>query len=72
MHGNEDENGAVTYGYEDIIVNAFEQEHGKSPFDLPNDDPDWLQFRADYVTRFMVEARDAVKAAKPDAVFSQR
>ena len=68
--GNEDENGAVTYGYEDIIVNAFEQEHGKSPFDLRNDDPDWLQFRADYVTRFMVEARDAVKAAKPDAVFS--
>ena len=68
--GNEDENGCVTYGYEDVIVSAFEEKHGKNPFNLPNDDPDWLQFRADYVTRFMVEVRDAVKAAKPDAVFS--
>lgn len=68
--GNEDERGVVTYGYEEVISNAFEQEHGKDPFEIPNDDPDWVQFRADYVTRYLVEMRDAVKRAKPDAVLS--
>ena len=37
--GNEDENGAVTYGYEDRTVAEFQAKHGKDPFDLPNDDP---------------------------------
>ena len=62
--GNEDENGVVTYGYEEAVASKFEEAHGKNPQEVPNDDPDWVQFRADYVTRYMVEARDAVKAAK--------
>ena len=68
--GNEDENGAVPYGYEDRTVNEFKAKHGKNPFDLPNDDPEWLQFRADYVTLALTEMRAAVKQAQPDAVFS--
>lgn len=68
--GNEDENGAATYGYEDIVADAFRGEHGKSPFDIPNDDPDWVQFRADYVTRFLAEVRTAVKDEYPDARFT--
>ncbi len=68
--GNEDENGAVTYGYEDRTVAEFKAKHGKDPFDLPNDDTDWLQFRADYVTLALTEMRAAVKQEKPDAVFS--
>ena len=68
--GNEDENGVVTYGYEEAVASKFEEAHGRNPQEIPNDDPAWVQFRADYVTRYMVEARDAVKAAKPDAVFS--
>ena len=68
--GNEDENGVVTYGYEEAVASKFEEAHGKNPQGIPNDDPDWVQFRADYVTRYLVEARDAVKAVKPDAVFS--
>ena len=68
--GNEDENGVVTYGYEEAVASKFEESHGKTPQEIPNDDPDWVQFRADYVTRYMVEARNAVKAVKPDAVFS--
>ena len=68
--GNEDENGCVPYGYDDRTVAEFQDKHGKDPFDLPNDDPDWLQFRADYVTLSLTEMRAAVKRAKPDAVFS--
>lgn len=68
--GNEDENGAVPYGYEDRTVAAFQAKHGKDPFTLPNDDPEWLQFRADYVTLFLSELRAAVKQSSPDAVFS--
>ena len=51
--GNEDADGVSTYGYEDAVADAFQQEHGKSPFDIPNSDPDWLRFRARYVTAFL-------------------
>ena len=68
--GNEDENGVVTYGYEDRVVSAFQEKSGKDPFELPNDDPEWMQFRADYVTRFLAELKDKVRQASPDAVFS--
>ena len=68
--GNEDENGVVPYGYEDRTVTEFEAQHGKNPFDLPNDDPEWMQFRADYVTLSLAEMRAAVKQAQPEAVFS--
>lgn len=68
--GNEDENGAVTYGYEDRTVAEFQQKTGKDPFNLPNDNPEWLQFRADYVTLFLSELRNRVKQASPEAVFS--
>ena len=65
--GNEDEDGAVPYGYEDSVVAAFEKASGKSPFDLANSDPEWLQFRADYVTLFLRELRGKVKERHPGA-----
>ena len=68
--GNEDENGVVPYGYEDRTISEFQAKHGKNPFDLPNDDLDWMQFRADYVTLALTEMRAVVKQADPDAVFS--
>ncbi len=68
--GNEDENGVVPYGYEDRTVAEFQAKHGKDPFDLPNDDLEWMQFRADYVTLSLAEMRAAVKQAYPEAVFS--
>ncbi len=68
--GNEDENGVVTYGYEEAVASRFEETHGRNPLEIPNDDPDWVQFRADYVTRYMVELRDTVKEARPDATLS--
>jgi len=68
--GNEDEDGVVTCGYEDRTVSEFRAKHGKNPFELPNDDPEWMQFRADYVTLFLSELRAGVRQVSPDAVFS--
>jgi hypothetical protein len=66
----EDNDGAVTYGYEDEVTNAFKKETGKNAFDIPNSDPQWLQFRADYVTGFLKELREAVKSHSPEVKFS--
>ena len=68
--GNEDDNGVTTYGYEDRVADEFTEKYGKSPFAIPNDDPDWMQFRAGYVTLFLQELRGKVKDANPDAVLS--
>ena len=64
---NMDEDGVNNIGYEQPVVEAFEHRSGKSPFDLPNDDPEWLHFRADYVTTFIKELRDALRAESQDA-----
>ncbi|MBI3941906.1 MAG: family 10 glycosylhydrolase [Chloroflexi bacterium] len=50
-----DPGGCVVYGYETPIVAAFIQANGTDPRDLPNSDPAWLQFRADYWTRLIRE-----------------
>ena len=68
--GNEDENGVVPYGYEHAVASEFRRKHGKSPFEIPNDDSDWVQFRADYTTRYLLELWDAVKMKRPASVFS--
>ncbi len=68
--GNEDEQGVVPYGYEDRVVAEFRAQHGKDAFSLRNDDPLWLQFRADYVTLFLRELRGKVKTAFPSALFT--
>ena len=63
---NMDDDGVNDLGYEQPIVEAFERKSGKSPFDVPNDDPDWLRFRAGYVTTFIKELRDTLKAESPN------
>ena len=68
--GNEDEDGVVPYGYEDRTVSEFRSKFGKDPFDLPNNDPDWIQFRADYVTLFLAELRERIQRPSPQAVLS--
>ena len=68
--GFEDGNGVTAYGYEDRTADEFTEKFGKSPFAIPNDDPDWIQFRADYVTLFLEELRAKVKSADPKAVLS--
>ena len=67
---NMDEDGVNNLGYEEPVVQAFEARSGVSPFDLPNGDPDWLQFRADYVTTFVDELRGTLRAESPEARFT--
>ena len=68
--GNEDEHRVATYGYEDAVADPFRDQYGKSPLDVPNNDPDWMRFRAGYVTSFLGELRQAVKESFPDAQFT--
>ena len=46
---NEDADGIDTNGYETAMVNAYRAQTGHDPFTLPNNTPDWIQFRADQV-----------------------
>ena len=47
-------------GYHPSIVEAYKAKTGRDPMTIPNDDKDWRQFRADYVTQFVRELRAAV------------
>ena len=54
------------YGYDPVIVSGFFQKHGVNPLDLPQDDMRWMQYRADFVTDFIVELRHKLALAIPD------
>ena len=61
-----DEHGVVTHGYEEPMLEAFEKEHGRSALGLPNDDANWVRFRAGYVTTFLDELRQQLKQRAPE------
>ena len=44
-------------GYEDAAVDPFRRLFGVSPNDLPEDDPRWLDFKAEIMTGFMRKLR---------------
>ena len=67
VDGNVDEAGVADTGYEDRMMAEFEKHSGRRALEVPNDDLEWLGFRASYVTQFMRELRDAVKARDADA-----
>jgi hypothetical protein len=67
---NEDANGITIFGYESPMVDAFRRASGKDPKTLSNQDPDWVQFRADQVTECMRELRQRLKRKDPNAVLS--
>ena len=55
-----------TAGYSDVIVSAFRARFGKDPFELPAEDPQWIRFRADYVTQFVADLRTALDKIDED------
>ena len=67
---NQDEKGVGIYGYEEPMVAAYQQKHRQSPFELPNDDPTWVRFRAEYVTTLLRELRVELKKKAPDALLT--
>jgi len=52
-------------GYSQAFVDAFKKKHGRDPMKIPNDDPQWVRFRADFVTLFIRELRDSLKTVRP-------
>ena len=54
------------YGYDPIIVTGFFEKYGINPLDLPQDDLRWMQYRADFVTKFIVELRHKLALTLPD------
>lgn len=61
-----DDAGVNIYGYEKSMVDAFRKTTGKNAFDLPNDDPEWLDFRVQQTTDFMAAARKAANVRKAE------
>ena len=55
-----------TAGYSDVIVSAFRTKFRKDPFELPQDDPEWIRFRASYVTQFVADLRRALHKIDED------
>ncbi|MGL5062275.1 MAG: glycoside hydrolase family 10 protein, partial [Microcoleus sp.] len=57
------------FGYDKYTVGLYTKETKKAP---PSDsqDPGWVKWRADKITAFMSKLNQAVKAQKPDAIFS--
>lgn len=57
------------FGYDKYTVGLYTKETKKAP---PTDsqDPGWVKWRADKITAFMSKLNQAVKAQKPDAIFS--
>ncbi|MBV6625315.1 MAG: glycoside hydrolase family 10 protein [Rivularia sp. (in: Bacteria)] len=57
------------FGYDKYTVALYRQETGHNPPDNP-DDRDWVRWRADKISEFMIKLNHAVKTRKPDAIFS--
>jgi hypothetical protein len=64
--GRFDDNGIWEFGYEEPMVEAFRQQTGRDPWQIPNDDDQWLRFRAGFFTDFMRQARHIQRTLYPD------
>ena len=54
------------YGYDPAAVDGFFKKYGVDPLTLPQDDQRWMQYRADFVTQFIVELRRKLATEIPD------
>lgn len=69
-----DDQGFWYGGYEEVSKEAFRTKTGRDPFKIPNADPEWVQFRADYVTEFLRAVRKLQSTLYPQtkiATFDQ-
>ena len=47
----------IISGYEPVMIEAFKKEYTKDPETIDSLDPDWVQFRAKFITMFIAELR---------------
>jgi uncharacterized lipoprotein YddW (UPF0748 family) len=59
----------VDFGYDKYTINLYTQETGSPPPPNPHAQA-WKQWRTDKITAFMMQLNRAVKARKPNAIFS--
>ncbi|MEC4811731.1 MAG: glycoside hydrolase family 10 protein [Scytonema sp. PMC 1069.18] len=59
----------VDFGYDKYTINLYTQETQNPPPSNPQAQ-EWMQWRANKITAFMVQLHQAVKARKPNAIFS--
>jgi hypothetical protein len=52
-----DDNGVWYCTYDGPAVKEFKGKTGRDPLKIPNDDPEWVRFRAAYVTDFLRRVR---------------
>lgn len=57
------------FGYDQYTIALYRQETNNNPPSNPQD-PDWVSWRANKITVFMEKLHEAVKARKPQAIFS--
>ena len=62
---NFDADGYYAMGYDKQMVTAFQTKTGRDPWQIPNQDPQWLAFRASYMTEYMRRIRQAQQEAFP-------
>lgn len=57
------------FGYDRYTIALYTQEMQKSP-PANFQDPEWTRWRADKITTFMIQLNQAVKAVRPNLIFS--
>lgn len=57
------------FGYDDYTVNLYKQETGKNP-PANSQDSEWVAWRANKITEFMVRLNHTIKQIKPKVIFS--
>ena len=62
---NFDADGYYAMGYDKYMVEAFQAKTGRDPWQIPNQDPQWLAFRASYMTEYMRRIRRAQQESHP-------
>lgn len=61
-----DAQGYYSMGYDKYMVEAFKEKTGRDPWQIPNDDPEWLAFRASFMTEYMRKIRTIQQETHPD------
>lgn len=60
-----DEKGVWYCTYDAPAVEAFRKQNGRDPFRIPNDDPEWVRFRAGYFENFVRGVRELQRSTFP-------
>jgi uncharacterized lipoprotein YddW (UPF0748 family) len=63
----------VDYGYDDYTRNLFKEKYNKDPKEITQTDAlwkTWYEFRAQFVTDFVLKVKDLVKEIRPDIYLS--